>query len=243
MDLITPLAQIKENKMKKNNIDNFDWASLKPEQTILQVDGPFIWAKIFFYLSAIRLPFVFVSILVNNPLLLFDFLIAVPMAYGQWQRKRWAWYVIMLNFLIYPFVPILLYEEGGILLTLISVFIAIPNLNYFWKRSKLFNVKQKDIDKIKTKTDVFGKDIKIFMKKKDEDVKKYMKEKKVDKTVAKSLETLKSTATNVSKSISKSLNFEDTPTEKLKELKSLLDDGVITKKEFEEKKVELLKRF
>ena len=62
-------------------IKNFDWSSIKKEDTILTVKGPFIWAKFNWYLGALRIPFMFLATL-NNPIFFYDLLISGPLLYG-----------------------------------------------------------------------------------------------------------------------------------------------------------------
>jgi hypothetical protein len=266
------------------SIKNFDWDSIKKDDTILSLKGPFIWAKFNWYLGALRFPFMFIGTFVN-PVLFIDLLITGPLLYGGYHRKKWSYYFFLISLIFNSLVIMVADPLSGFIATLIY---TVPTFIYYLKRKKLFNIvdypendilekyevekKVKGIlTKTKNKSDKVIKDYELIDKydkakkatleksgkviKDYELVDKYDKAKKAtleksDKVIKKyELEDKYSKASGITKKaigdIAKKININlggDSTSDKLRELKSLFDEGLITEKEFIEKRKKLIKQ-
>ena len=239
-------------------IKNFDWSSIKKEDTILTVKGPFIWAKFNWYLGALRIPFMFLATL-NNPIFFYDLLISGPLLYGGYHRKKWSYYTFLFLLTISSIFVFLNDPGSGVVAILIY---TVPTFIYYMKRKRLFNIvdhasndvleKYKVEDKVKgvlLKTkgnsekiikdyklkDKYDKVKKVTLEKSEKVIKDYeLKDKYED-----ALGATKKTIGNFAKRVSNELDSDST-SDKLRELKSLLDDDLITQEDYDAKKKQLL---
>lgn len=232
----------KSNKVNFD-INTFDWSSIKEDDTILSVKGPFTWLKLNWLLGIIRVPFTFVGVF-TTPLLFLDLLIIIPTLYGLYHRKKWAYYFLLFSLGVSGLIVIASDPYAGIVVLFIYV---IPNFIYHAKRIKIFSNydgRFEDIlneENIKKSYEKIVTPISKSSKKFDETISSAVKDYKIDQKIDSALKTAKVKFSELAKNIDKS-SKDRSITIKLRELKTLLDEGIINQDEFDEKKSELLKK-
>jgi hypothetical protein len=245
------------------DINTFDWSSIEEDETILSVKGPFTWLKINWLLGIIRVPFIFVGVF-TSPLLLLDLVTIIPSLYGLYNRKKWAYFLLLISLGLLGLISIISDPASGIIFCLIYV---APNFIYHSKREKLFSSydgrfdnyinKEKIEDsyenvasptkkivndyKIDEKIDSAFKATKSKLSKMATNTEKIVNDYKIDEKIDSAFKATKSKLSKMTTNAD-NISKERSVTVKLRELKSLLDDGIINQDEFDEKKSELLKK-
>jgi len=186
----------------------------------------------------------------------------IPTLYGGYHRKKWAYYIFLISLGLNSLVYVMLVPFVGIIVSLIYV---VPNFIYYTKRKKLFSNYDGRFENYTSKEnlkDVYENIVNPMIKTSNKLMEDYQVKEKLSDTLEKSKKltnkiikdyeidkkfdsVLDITKSKLSDVVQKTglVNDSNSINDKLRDLKALLDDGIINNNEFEQKKSELLKKF